>query len=339
MGCRKTLYILCLLLALVFSSFCFPLSASAFDYTSNLRYIRRLRNGSVYYSDSNQPNNWRQGWSSYAGINSYDGSRWFRLSNSDRSFITTGQQIVVISGQFYASSYAGGVINTSGMMGIGVDAMDCSIVQIDSDTVTMDNVMADELITYRKNFTITCEVVSGRSDYISVNLHLYSGGQESVSSYGINFTNVYVFDRDKTNSDLHTDLKDIYNYMNNTLGGKLDGIKNSQDQANEDANDRYQDEKDTINDAANDAESDASSQNFNFNIPNPLQSWFGGFSDSDCANIPNLAVWLHSNETRICTPWPSSVRTVMTTIVTGLCMLLLFTFIINWVKKNDTGGN
>ena len=246
MGRRKKLYILCLLCALTFSSFCFPLSASAFDYSVGLRYVTGLNHNQVYFSDNNAPNSWKTGFAAYGGINTYSSARTFNISNSNRTFATSGGQYIVVTGQFYASSYAGGTVNTSGMMGIGTDDTNCNIIEIDGDDVTMDNVLGDELITYRKNFTLTCFKRSTTSNYFTVNLHLYNGGQESVSSFGVTFTNVYVFLADSTNKDINDNLSDIKSYLNNTLGTKLDGIKNSQDQANSDANDRYQDEKDTI---------------------------------------------------------------------------------------------
>lgn len=275
-------------------------NVAAFDYVSGLKFSQRISQPNIWWSDSNTPTTWRQGFYGYGGINTYGSSRWFRVSNPNRNLTTAFNDIVVISGQFYASSYAGGVVNTSGMMGIGSDQRGCSIVQIDADTVTMDNVMADELITYRKSFTITCVMNGASNNFVDLNLHLYNGGQETVSSFGINFTSLVVFKNDDSNSDITSKLNDIYTWLQNNA---------------DDAGDTLKQEKQDVQDAADDSET-AAENNSESQQTDSIINVFGSFVSAVSSLQPtNCNVTLQ---------WPASLGGNMT---------------VNVCQNKDKAGN
>lgn len=333
----------------------FPYCASAIDTVTNLRFVAMVSD--IYFQDGNSTT-WRHSNGFYFYGNNADytsNARLFTISTSTHSLQLQAGHYLSVTGSFIAYSNIQDQFNASGTFGLSSENTDCEIVDFDINNIEAQNNSGTQQLTYKSDFTLTCRMKSASVVGPTVNLTVNTVSNPGVSQVGILFSNAAVWVADTSNSDLQTAINrvnttlGVLNTMNTTINNlysqgedqldALNDLRSAQEQANDDANARYQDEKDTINGSANDAETNASGQDFSFSIPNPLQSWFGGFSDNECVNIPNLAVWLHSEETRICTPWPSSVRTVITTVVTGLFMLILFGFIISWVKKNDTGGN
>lgn len=101
--------------------------------------------------------------------------------------------------------------------------------------------------------------------------------------------------------------------------------------------DIHDDEKNTINNAVGDAESDANSiDTSGWSLTNPFTSWLALFGDNKCADIPTIAGWINSNETRICTPWSDSVRSGVTPIFSVLSTTLIFGFIVRWLKQGSS---
>lgn len=342
-------------LLVVFSS-----PASALTLSTDVKYI----GGYNYpYWQSNNGESYKTGSMTLSNNLTYQSIQWLRLRTSGNvDWPTTGGDYVSIIG--YVDALSSTIFDTtynpasqaSGFFGISSNAggNDCQIVDFHYEQQEFHD--SSEGYHYRYNFEYTCRVAgSGTVTNPRTNIFVRDSTVSGVSNVSVNIqrTNLWrVVSNTYDDTNLLAQLRTLNNAIS-TMNNKLDDIQSSlgtiedyslrsaeaQEQANDDANDRYQDEKDTINDAAQDAEDNASSQDFSFTIPNPLQSWFGGFSNNTCVNIPNLASWLHSNETQICSPWPSNVRSVMTTVVTGLVFLVFFGFIISWVKKNDTGGN
>lgn len=71
---------------------------------------------------------------------------------------------------------------------------------------------------------------------------------------------------------------------------------------------------------------------FNFSIVNPFINLFNLFSDNQCVQIPTLASWLNVNS-NVCTPWASSIRTVLTPVFTIAGTMLLWGAVISWLKS------
>lgn len=71
---------------------------------------------------------------------------------------------------------------------------------------------------------------------------------------------------------------------------------------------------------------------FNFSIVNPFVNLFNLFSDNQCVQIPTLASWLNVNS-NVCTPWASSIRTVLTPVFTIAGTMLLWGAVISWLKS------
>lgn len=132
-------------------------------------------------------------------------------------------------------------------------------------------------------------------------------------------------------NSINNNINSVNNNLNN-VNNNIQDLQETQEQANEDANDRYQDEKDTISGNGDDAQDSADSLDISFGVPWILQAWFSLFVDDSCASIPTISSWIHSNETRICSPWPSAVRSTLTPIFAVISGLLLFGFVIRWLR-------
>lgn len=128
----------------------------------------------------------------------------------------------------------------------------------------------------------------------------------------------------------------------NNIRNDIQGLADAQEQANQDANDRYEDEKQTINDNADSAQNEYDSLNgSSAYIYNPFNSFFNRLrnNDQDCVDIPNIAAWIHSNETHICSPWPSRPRSVISFSIIILLTLALFITIVRYALKFKSGSD
>lgn len=84
---------------------------------------------------------------------------------------------------------------------------------------------------------------------------------------------------------------------------------------------------------------------FSFNFINPFAPIFNLFSNNEsCAQIPNLADMIHSDETQVCPWFDSSVRNIVTPVFGLSSMMLVFGFAVRWLGSRsgnfieDSGG-
>lgn len=70
----------------------------------------------------------------------------------------------------------------------------------------------------------------------------------------------------------------------------------------------------------------------------PFQSFFAGFTDSQCVAIPTIGgmLGLGANQ-QYCSWWSSSIRSILTPVFSVSAILLLFGFIINWLRNDGEG--
>lgn len=74
---------------------------------------------------------------------------------------------------------------------------------------------------------------------------------------------------------------------------------------------------------------------FNFNFSNPFSPILDMFSSNQCVNIPTIAQWIHSSTSQYCSWWSQSVRQVATPIFGLGSSMLLFGFIVRWLKQKN----
>lgn len=98
----------------------------------------------------------------------------------------------------------------------------------------------------------------------------------------------------------------------------------------------FQATQDWINEQTNNATNSVNSLNVNFSVPWIVQPWFDLFTNSSCVSIPTISSWLRSNETQVCTPWTSAIRNVTTPIFTVVSSMVLFGFVIRWLRHGST---
>lgn len=124
---------------------------------------------------------------------------------------------------------------------------------------------------------------------------------------------------------------------NNLLQDQLDEQKKQTEQQKEQYDQEKQEEADRENQGKDDM--DQATGIFNFNFLNPFSGIFALFSPaSSCASIPTLARWVHSDTSTVCSWWSADVRSVLTPVFGISSMILLFGFIVNWLRNAGTGG-
>lgn len=75
---------------------------------------------------------------------------------------------------------------------------------------------------------------------------------------------------------------------------------------------------------------------FNFNFSNPFAPILDSFTNQQCVNIPTIASWLHSPTAVYCSWWSESIRNVLTPVFGLASSILLFGFIISWLRGGSS---
>lgn len=125
-------------------------------------------------------------------------------------------------------------------------------------------------------------------------------------------------------------------YVPDGEGGTTGSIEEIVDEWREQDDSHFSEQLDIINDNASNAEASGNTlQNlFNFVIIDPLSNLFGMFSDEGCVQVPTIASWLHVDNATYCSWWPSTIRSVLTPVFTIGGTLLLWGFVMNWLRND-----
>ena len=75
---------------------------------------------------------------------------------------------------------------------------------------------------------------------------------------------------------------------------------------------------------------------FNFGVIFPFSSLFNSFTDNRCVDIPIIASWLSTSQSHVCTWWSNDIRSTLTPIFSTISLMILFGFIINWLKGSSS---
>lgn len=127
--------------------------------------------------------------------------------------------------------------------------------------------------------------------------------------------------------------------QNNTIINQNNTTNELLEQQTQQQQDQYVAEKQEESDREEQGQDDADEMAgiFNFSIPFILQPLFAGFTDANsCVQIPTLASWLHTEQTEFCPFFPANIRTVLTPILQISGSLLLFGFLVSWLKGDSS---
>lgn len=103
----------------------------------------------------------------------------------------------------------------------------------------------------------------------------------------------------------------------------------------------WEDEKYLINENTDNANGSNNSL-LGLNIANialPFSNWFDLFTDQRCTTISVIPGWFGLSSQYICSPWPYTITSVLTPIMSVMSIMLLFGFIIHFMRGGGTPGD
>ena len=187
-------------------------------------------------------------------------------------------------------------------------------------------------------------LISGHQSFFYV---LQPGDRVAGANVGIYAINNTQADYSSIISAINNNSHDYSQSLNsinsgiNSINNNIQDVQDSVDDLGQTQQDIYDDEKDTINQNSEDAQDSAEDLDISFTVPNILNPWLGLFKNDACVDVSNLASWLHwdgdaklGGAKTVCSPWPTSVRSVLTPIFSFVFMLVLFRFVIKWLSNS-----
>lgn len=236
--------------------------------------------------------------------------------------------------------------------------IDCEIVEGNSESLN-DN--GSETNNHRINgvyyVMLTIRYASSSTDNVST---IYLGGDFLAPSYynvtnTVYFSNVQVYTawtyknfidsigiymNELKDAISGIDLSQLEQYQRTMINQqsltnqKIDEVNSTLEQQKEQDKDQYEQEKQEQAQREEQGKADAqqSSGVFNFQIINPLEAFFNLFINDQCTTIPTIAGMINSPISTYCSWFPSSIRSVMTPAFGLGSSMLLFGFIVRWLK-------
>lgn len=116
--------------------------------------------------------------------------------------------------------------------------------------------------------------------------------------------------------------------QNNQLNNS---INNQTQQQNQQFQQNKQEEKDREDKGKNDSKKLGSI--FNFTVMNPFSPIFDLFAGGGCRPIPTIGKMLNKPNATYCPWFPNNIRSILTPVLGISAMMLIFGFVISWLKK------
>lgn len=171
--------------------------------------------------------------------------------------------------------------------------------------------------------------------------------------------NIYAPDNTLDYSGSLNSINSSVNNVNNSIQGVISGVGGVQSSVNNAANQAHQDSQaqiDAINDQTQqeqnqyeqekveenqredemDGQASQAESMFSFTFLNPFIGIFELFNDSGCVSIPTIAGMVGSSNTTYCPWFDSSVRNILTPVFGFSSMILLFGFVIYWLRSGSS---
>ena len=186
--------------------------------------------------------------------------------------------------------------------------------------------------------------------YIDLSLTFFNQG--STSKFQVESWNIYAptstIDYSGSLSNINSNIQGLIS----GVGSVQDSVNSAADQAHQDSQaeidaineqtqqqqDQYEQEKEEENQREDEMDGQASQAEsmFSFTFLNPFIGIFELFNDSGCVSIPTIAGMVGSDETTYCPWFDSSVRNVLTPVFGFSSMILLFGFVIYWLRGGSS---
>lgn len=116
--------------------------------------------------------------------------------------------------------------------------------------------------------------------------------------------------------------------QNNQLNNS---INNQTEQQNQQFQQNKQEEKDREDKGKNDSKKLGSI--FSFTVMNPFSPIFDLFAGGGCRPIPTIGKMLNKPNATYCPWFPNNIRSILTPVLGISAMILIFGFVISWLKK------
>lgn len=172
-----------------------------------------------------------------------------------------------------------------------------------------------------------------------------------ISSRTINWNGLTQDDRDwledvleNTNTDVSSIISAV-DSQTTTLNNSINNLRSDTqaqtdaiEEGNEDAQSRWEADKEEEAEREESGSDDANSllSIFQFNLINPFEPIFDSFTNNQCVQIPTIASWLHLSSSQYCSWWPQSIRDVLTPVFGLFSTMLVFGFIISWLRGGSS---
>ena len=195
--------------------------------------------------------------------------------------------------------------------------------------------------------------------YILLKPVIYPTGNSSNASFGVESVVIYEPVSEANYGASLNYINGNISAVNNNLQGVISGVGGVQNSVNSAANqahqdsqaqidaineqtqqeqDQYEQEKEEENQREDEMDGQASQAEsmFSFTFLNPFIGLFELFNDSGCVAIPTIAGMVGSDQTTYCPWFDSSVRNILTPVFGLSSMILLFGFVIYWLRGDSS---
>lgn len=168
-------------------------------------------------------------------------------------------------------------------------------------------------------------------------------GYRSISGNGMETTEKTLKEISSKVDQTNANLEKVTSTIQGTAKDQLDESKRQTDAINNQTKqeqDQYDQEKQEESDRENAGKEDGNKLLgiFNIALMNPFDAIFEMFNPGGCVSIPTISSWVHSKDSTYCSWWPQSVRSVLTPVFSIASVMLLFGFVIHWLRGNDLNG-
>ena len=151
--------------------------------------------------------------------------------------------------------------------------------------------------------------------------------------------NLYLNYFDISNIELYTDPNTQYLnnlvVQNQTLINQNNQLNNSINNQTEQQNQQYQQNKQEEKDREDKGKNDSKKLGsiFSFTVMNPFSPIFDLFAGGGCRPIPTIGKMLNKPNSTYCPWFPNNIRSILTPVLGISAMMLIFGFVISWLKK------